>query len=432
MKYEKINIKRRNSNNGEKQDGINNNEKKEYSDNIINNKIYDNEINKENNNIYKNLKDSFNGINLEKDNKNLKESYNDINVEKDNKNLKESYNDIDIEKDNKNLKEGYNDINIEKNNKNLKDSYNDINVEKDNKNLKDSYNDINIEKNNKNLKESYNDINIEKDNKNLKDSYNDINDDKICNKNNNSEDKNKALNNNINDRNDQSQIIDINGSNNEDRQKEEKKLSEEKKFKNNLKILLINLEAKHVNIEEIKEKINIVLQGLFNDDSSFDEKLNKLIEKTTEIFEQFLELSNNLDKENLKNIIKSVNKEDDIESFKDYIFAILENYIDFANLKKDIEIIIQNYIFDFMQSEMMKNKKDELIKKYNNNYIIKYDMFNEDIVLKNNKDKIFMDNNAVEYLLYLMKKSIIDKKDYNYLMDDLDLEIFLNFYTEKP
>ena len=111
----------------------------------------------------------------------------------------------------------------------------------------------------------------------------------------------------------------------------------------------------------------------------------------------------------------------------------MENYIDFANLKKDIEIIIQNYIFDFMQREMMKNKKDELIKKYNNNYIIKYDMFNEDIVLKDNEEKIFMDNNAVEYLLYLMKKSIIDKKNYNYLMDDLDLEIFLNFYTnEKP
>ena len=37
-----------------------------------------------------------------------------------------------------------------------------------------------------------------------------------------------------------------------------------------------------------------------------------------------------------------------------------------------------------------------------------------------------MDNNANEYLLYLMKKSVIDKNN-NYSIDSLDLEILLKF-----
>ena len=396
LEYEKINIKSKNSNNGEISLTINNNNRiKGNSEiNIINNKNDDSEINKKNSNIYNN-----------------------------------------IGKDNKKLKESYNDNNIGENTKKLKNSYNDNNIEKDIKKLKNSYNDNNIEK----------------DSKKLKDSYKNNNDDKMCDKYNNSEDKNKTFNNNINSRNDKNQIINNNEINNEGRPKgeyndeknnelneqrikeeKEEEEDEEKKFKNNLKILLINLEAKHVNIEEIKEKINVVLQDLFDEDSSYEQKLCKLVEKTTKIFEEVLKLNNSADKKKLTEIINSVNKEKDIESFKDYIFAILENYIDFANLKKDIEKIIKNYIYDFMKGEMMKNKKDELIKKYNKkDYIITYDMFNKDIVLEKNEEKIFMDNNAVEYLLYLMKKSIIDKKNDNCFMEDLDLQIFLNFYNNQ-
>ena len=45
---------------------------------------------------------------------------------------------------------------------------------------------------------------------------------------------------------------------------------------------------------------------------------------------------------------------------------------------------------------------------YENNPIITFEEFTE-IILQDNEKRIFMDNTAVEYLLYLMKKSVIQE-----------------------
>ena len=46
----------------------------------------------------------------------------------------------------------------------------------------------------------------------------------------------------------------------------------------------------------------------------------------------------------------------------------------------------------------------------------------------NKGQRIFMDNNATEYLLYLMKKSAMEK---GRNMDELDIQKFLDFYGAK-
>ena len=71
-------------------------------------------------------------------------------------------------------------------------------------------------------------------------------------------------------------------------------------LKNNLEILLFNLEAKHVVIKVIKDK----LDNIFNKISNDKKKMNLVIEQTIKILEDSLDLENNIDKKNLKIIYK--------------------------------------------------------------------------------------------------------------------------------
>ena len=241
-------------------------------------------------------------------------------------------------------------------------------------------------------------------------------------KDNNNNKNNNNINNNINNN------VNISENNRDmpkhNKNKEEEKESEDKKFKNRLKILLINLEANHVNIEEINQEINTTYDSNIGKDVSYEKIFKQFIEKITKLFEKELKLNNNEDKKYLSEIIESIsNKYNNIKDFKEILLYVLENFINFKTIKNDTKKIIEDYIIDFINFETIKDKINDLKKKYENNYIIKYDEYNEDIIFKN---QIFMDNNANEYLLYLMKKSVIDKNN-NYSIDSLDLEILLKF-----
>ena len=78
----------------------------------------------------------------------------------------------------------------------------------------------------------------------------------------------------------------------------------------------------------------------------------------------------------------------------------------------------------------MKDKKDELKEKYKDNHIIKKIIEIKEIILKDNEDRVFMENNATEYLLYKMKKQLFDDKVDN-VMDAFDIKVFLDFYDKE-
>ena len=194
---------------------------------------------------------------------------------------------------------------------------------------------------------------------------------------------------------------------------------------------MINLETKHIDIGIIKQKIEIIFEDILNVDSDPEKYRNNIINKIIENLYEFLQLNNKEDKIFLKGIIESISdKNADNEFFKEYMLAVLDNYIDFSNISENYRKTIHNYIVDFME-EKMQNKKHDLNKMCQKNYVIKYINFNEDIVLKNKEEKIFMVNDAIEYLLYLMKKSLVDENNNNSSMNDLDLRVFLNYYNEK-
>ena len=114
------------------------------------------------------------------------------------------------------------------------------------------------------------------------------------------------------------------------------------------------------------------------------------------------------------------------DEFIEYLYAVLDNYIDYNNLNDEDEIKIETYIFNYMNHNSIKNKEKSLKEIYQINHIITFEEFTE-IILADNEERIFMDNNAVEYLLYQMKKAVI-KEGIND-MDSLNINIFLNFYS---
>ena len=112
------------------------------------------------------------------------------------------------------------------------------------------------------------------------------------------------------------------------------------------------------------------------------------------------------------------------DEFIEYLDAVLDNYIDYNNLNDEDQIKIESYIFNYMNQNSNKKKGESLKIIYENNPIITFEEFTE-IILQDNEKRIFMDNTAVEYLLYLMKKSVIHEVIND--MDSLNIHIFLSF-----
>ena len=210
---------------------------------------------------------------------------------------------------------------------------------------------------------------------------------------------------------------------------------------------MINLEAKNVNINDIKEKLKIIFENSFEKfkkNQNLNEIKKEVIEKVFNTFKEYLRIpeENHVDKIYLRNLIKYLYEQNDIiDEFQNYLDAILENYIDFSKLGENKENIIFNYIVDFMQNDMMKekrkellgesenknenkkdNEKDNIYKKIKNKEIITYEEFTQ-IILEDNDENKFMENKATEYLLYIMKKAVKINS-----MNAFDKTEFLKFY----
>ena len=209
----------------------------------------------------------------------------------------------------------------------------------------------------------------------------------------------------------------------------------ENNLKQNLKILLINLEAIKVDKEIIKEEINICFEDIFE---LYENKvdMNEIKAYTINKYLNIIIRALNLEEQNNFNDIKFLRKlieylyekEGSPDTLKDFLFAVLDNLNDFKNFSTNNEIRIKNYIIDFMKKNMMKQKND-LKNIYKINTIIKYENF-IDIVLNLNNERVFMENIATEYLLYKMKEATIKENKID-VLNRFDIQIFLDFYDKK-
>ena len=210
---------------------------------------------------------------------------------------------------------------------------------------------------------------------------------------------------------------------------------DENLYKNKLKIILKNLEAKHSEIENIKGKIEKFLNDaslkISTKEIIYDELKELAIYEIYNILNEGLSLKSEKDQKFLKRILSFiyVNNNNNINDFIEYINEILNNYIDYKNMSNDQKNILEDYIIDFMhENQLIKNKKEILKEIYNVQHIITLEEFN-DIILDQNEQKIFMDNNAVEYLLYRMKKAVIDNNINE--LDSFDINIFLEYFDKE-
>lgn len=215
---------------------------------------------------------------------------------------------------------------------------------------------------------------------------------------------------------------------NESDDSEEKKRREKENILNiNLHILIKNLEAKKVNPEEIKEKIENLFDSLLE---KKEEEFNKdeMLEKVFNVFIDYLKPINDKNIKNVKYIINLLYENNsNPNNFSQNIFDILENINDYRNLEKKDEDKIAEYIIKKLgENNKIQNAKDKIKKIYKkNNYIIDYKNFTK--IVKDNS--IFIDNLAMEYLIYKMKCGL--PLDEELLIDNLNLKVFLDFLDKS-
>ena len=356
------------------------------------------------------------------ENKNNILNFDDSNKVNDNKNFDNNI--ISNENNNINQINDYNNMNNDKNT--IDDDNNEIKKDKDKNNKKNLKNNI--------IKENeLNNENIIEDSNNIIPFPHSLYKDKKENLTNDEPAPNALSENNIQPiPTPYENNIEINYDNLGDDFSEE----EEKNIKLKLHILVKNLEAKNVDIENLVEQIETIFNDLYNDFNNDDgedinnklEKIkNDMIKKYYELLVDKLKLKNLDDLKSIKKILLIIYKQNNnINIFKDYLLAVIENVNNFNNLSKENEIILSNYIINYLKSnELIKNKKEELKEKYKYNNIITFEIFTN-IVKENN---IAMDDKAIEYLIYKMKLGAI--KDEKNLMETLDIKEFLDFFDKK-
>ena len=211
-----------------------------------------------------------------------------------------------------------------------------------------------------------------------------------------------------------------------DRKEREEKEIKEKQFKFNLHILVKNLESKQIEREIIKKKFEETFEDL---SKNTDFKKDDVMEKISNIFINYLNPLNKNNKDTINNLIKELYertikpKDKDLDKLKSFIFDILDNVTDYKYLKKEDEEKIDDYIIKVLKynKKITENKEKLKANQKNNNYVIKYEEFTN--IVK--EFQIFMENLAIEYLLYKMKFGM--SLDEDKTLDSLNFKIFLDY-----
>ena len=223
----------------------------------------------------------------------------------------------------------------------------------------------------------------------------------------------EPINKYINDNSQNIEELNKTNSNNSNSDVEETKEEKQKQKNIKLKILLFNLEARNADIDEIKTKLSKIFEEIgqmYERQLNTNRIKNYLINKIFETLNKYLKIpeANIQDMSFLKDLITNLyHDNDNIKEYEEYLYAVLDNYINFNKSKSsDDEDKIVNYIVRFMKKKEMQDKKENLKNQYkDNNGIIKYDDFSKLI----QKEEIYMENLANEYLLYKMKKAALNE-----------------------
>ena len=211
-----------------------------------------------------------------------------------------------------------------------------------------------------------------------------------------------------------------------ERKEKEEKERKEKQFKFNLHILVKNLESKQIEREIIKKKFEETFEDL---SKNTDFKKDDVMEKISNIFINYLNPLNKNNKDTINNLIKELYErtikpnDKDLDILKSFIFDVLDNVINYKYLIKEDEEKIDDYIIEVLKynKKIIENKEKLKEIQKNNNYIIKYEEFTNIVI----EYQIFMENLAIEYLLYKMKFGM--SLDEDKTLDSLNFKIFLDY-----
>ena len=176
-------------------------------------------------------------------------------------------------------------------------------------------------------------------------------------------------------------------------------------------------EARKINSEKLKTLIDDEYNKLNKDNST---------NLFTDIFKNIMKINNETDIKNIENIfVKLMEKfQNDNKTLKEFIYKEVEKIFDYTTLDKNVISKMNDQI-----ANKLNEIKDNIIKYENDNnlerknYIISFEDFNKFIL----QEKLNLDSEETEYLLYKMKSNL---KETNSL-HELNFKVLLNFLDNK-
>jgi hypothetical protein len=176
-----------------------------------------------------------------------------------------------------------------------------------------------------------------------------------------------------------------------------------------------NLEGQNIKKEQINQKIEEIIKFFENKKETtkeeFIEPFLKMFIETMKITqEKDIEIINNF----LNDFVDSLNGE--TAGFFDGLIQVFENVKDYTGVNKDREVSFELNKYKDQLINMLKQND------INNNHLITFDIFRKIAQDLN----ILLDDDSMEYLIYLMKKNVPE----NHSIFDLNYEI-IEKLTEK-
>ena len=201
----------------------------------------------------------------------------------------------------------------------------------------------------------------------------------------------------------------------EEEKQEEAQFSDESELLSLLHVFVKNLEGQNIKKEQINQKIEEIIKFFENKKETtkeeFIEPFLKMFIETMKITqEKDIEIINNF----LNDFVDSLNGE--TEGFFNGLIQVFENIKDYTGVNKDREVSFELNKYKDQLINMLKQND------INNNHLITFDIFRKIAQDLN----ILLDDDSMEYLIYLMKKNVPE----NNSIFDLNYEI-IEKLTEK-
>ena len=194
----------------------------------------------------------------------------------------------------------------------------------------------------------------------------------------------------------------------EEKQDEVQYSADESELLSLLHVFVKNLEGNDIKKEQINEKMKEISKFFSNKKETTKEDF---LEPFLKMFIETMKITQDKDIEIIKNflsdIIDSLNGE--TGGFFSGLIEIFENIQDYTGINKDREVSFELNKYKEQLINMLKQND------VNNNHLITFDIFRKIV----QELSILLDNDSMEYLIYLMKKSVPE----NNSIFDLNYEI---------